>query len=220
MIPTTFDPDTIPRLRETLRSSTHDAHVRLNHHPLLVGLTRPGYLRFNYWQVLVAYHHFYQAVEAAIENYLGRCSSGFDYQLRRKRFWLLEDLACGGIDPTAAHWQPVAGVASVVIEDLAQLVGVLYLIEGATLGGQVISRHIQAGLEMAPEHGGRFFHAYGELTAVRWQEFLKFAEQACDTAAKRERAVQTATRMFCRVEEILNEYATRSPTRSSHPKGR
>lgn len=209
MLSSILPSESIPNLHETLRSSTHAAHVRLNRHPLLAGLTRPAYPLRYYWLVLVAYYHFYQTVEAAIENYLARVPTSFDYQPRLKRFWLQQDLAYGGIDPVAADWRRTDAVVPVLIEDITQLVGALYLIEGATLGGQIISHHLQTGLNITPHRGGRFFSAYGQETTVRWQEFLEFAEHACETPLKRIQASQTAIELFRRVEEILDEYTTR-----------
>jgi heme oxygenase len=97
------------------------------------------------------------------------------------------------------------------VEDQADLVGALYVIEGATLGGQVISPQIQAGrLGVTPEHGGRFFHGYGEQTTPRWNEFLSFAEQVCPDAARREKAAHTALAVFAEVEAALDDYSSRA----------
>jgi heme oxygenase len=53
----------------------------------------------------------------------------------------------------------------------AQVLGCLYVLEGATLGGQVISRHLRTTLGIGPETGGRLFHGYGEQTAAHFRAF-------------------------------------------------
>ena len=73
-----------PVVRQTLRRATHDIHVRLDHHPLLVGITKPGYLMQAYHHVLIGYFHFYQEVELAIESCLHALDLDFDYSARRK----------------------------------------------------------------------------------------------------------------------------------------
>ena len=42
------------------------------------------------------------------------------------------------------------------------VLGYLYVMEGATLGGRLISQHIQTVLGITPATGGSFFHGYGE----------------------------------------------------------
>ena len=61
------------------------------------------------------------------------------------------------------------------IKNQGDLVGMLYVIEGSTLGGQLISKHLTKNLGITPETGGRFFGGYGENTSVLWLDFLNFA---------------------------------------------
>ena len=199
-------------VHQVLRTHTQAAHERLNQNPLLDGLTRPDYPLRSYWLVLSAYYHFYRAMEPLIESASGRLKSGFDYVPRRKHGWLRQDLADSfHIDPEDAFWRPRRKFLPVRIEDQAELVGVLYSIEAVSLGGQVISRHIQAGrLGVTAEHGGRFFHGYGEQTEARWIEFLTFAEQACPDAPQREKAALAALAVFAEVEAVLDDYSARA----------
>ena len=199
-------------LRQVLRARTQVAHERLNRHPLLVGLTQADYSLRSYWLVLSAYYHFYGAMEALIESASVQLKSPFDYAPRHKHCWLRQDLVDSFlIDPEDAFWRPKRKFLPIRIEDLSDLAGALYAIEGATLGGQVISRHIQAGwLRVTAEHGGRFFHGYGEQTTSRWNEFLSFAGQACPDAARRDKAAHAALAVFAEIEAALDDYAARA----------
>jgi heme oxygenase len=199
-------------LGQFLRARTRAAHERLNRHLLLADLMQPGYPLRSYWLVLSAYYHFYRGMEEHIESASDRLKCGFDYVPRRKHGWLHQDLVHSfHIDPEDAFWRPNRGFLPIRIEDQAELVGALYSIEGATLGGQVISRHIQAGrLGVTAEHGGRFFNGYGEQTTTRWNEFLTFAEQACPDAAQREKAAHAALAVFAEVEAALDDYSARA----------
>jgi heme oxygenase (biliverdin-IX-beta and delta-forming) len=55
------------------------------------------------------------------------------------------------------------------LEAQAEVLGCIYVMEGATLGGQMITRHVLATLGITPETGGRFFHGYGDDTGKMWQ---------------------------------------------------
>jgi heme oxygenase len=192
------------QVHELMRVRTHAAHVRINHHPMLAGILRADYPLPRYWQVLAAYSHFYQALEARVMSYLAQHPCGFDYTPRRKSDWLLQDLAWGGIDAKLAPWQPDTKPWQVRIEDAAQLVGLLYPIEGATLGGQVIRQGLQKNHGFTPERGARFFSAYGDQTELRWQEFLAFAAQVCQSPQQCEQAADQAVKVFQQIEALLD----------------
>jgi heme oxygenase len=52
-----------------------------------------------------------------------------------------------------------------------QLLGCLYVIEGATLGGRSITQHLQTRFGLTPQSGGAFFDGYGAHTGSRWKAF-------------------------------------------------
>ena len=51
----------------------------------------------------------------------------------------------------------------------AEVLGCLYVIEGATLGGRMIGRHIEATLGITAAAAGSFFGGYGADTGSMWQ---------------------------------------------------
>lgn len=55
------------------------------------------------------------------------------------------------------------------IESQAEVLGCLYVLEGATLGGRMITQHVRATFGITPSTGGSFFDGYGDGTAKMWQ---------------------------------------------------
>jgi heme oxygenase len=213
LTPTVCSDSTSPdSLHQVLRARTQAAHEHLKNHPLLDGLTQADYSLRSYWLVLSAYYHFYRAMELLVESASVRLKSRFDYTSRHKHGWLRQDLVDSfHIDPEDAFWRPKRKFLPIRIEDLADLAGALYAIEGATHCGRLISRHIQAGrLGVTAEYGGRFFHGYGEQTPARWNEFLTFAGQACPNTERREKAAHAALAVFAEIEASLDDYAARA----------
>lgn len=199
--------DAVSPARDGLRRATHAEHVRLNQHPLLTGITRPGYPLGHYQRVLVAYFHFYRAIEAAIDETLSRLALAFDYRPRRKLPWLTRDLAHFAIDPEQPAARPSRTPRAPENLDSAGLFGLLYTIEGSALGGRVIARHLAAHHGLTADGGARFFVGYGEAVDVLWRQFLAEMEQQLADAGACTRAGVAARQTFVLMEQLLDDYA-------------
>lgn len=205
------DKATISATRLFLREGTHAEHVRLNQHPLLRGITRPDYPMSMYKLVLVAYFHFYGAVEDAIDRTLDSLEVSFSYAPRRKLQWIRDDLEKLGIDPEDARFLPATPLIPLAVMNLGQLVGVLYTIEGSSLGGQVISRHLATHLGLMPANGARFFFGYGEQIPEFWREFEMFIDATLTNDEAKNGARDYARKTFALMERILDDYHAKQP---------
>jgi heme oxygenase len=189
-----------------MRRATHAAHVRINHHSYLAGLVKPGYPLAKYQALLAMYCEFYGAIEEQIETFLARHNAPFAYGSRRKHPWLLEDLAHFRMDIQDGKWSPPQLPPQSTLDDMGALIGTLYVIEGATLGGQVISRHLQNQMGLGATTGARFFNGYGDdsATCAHWQSFCDFANTGAASPALQASAEQSAVRIFELIELQLD----------------
>ena len=73
----------------------------------------------------------------------------------------------------------------------AQVAGVMYVLEGSTLGGQLLSRHFERLLSVRPGAGGAFFAGYGARTGSMWRGFCERAERDGDVVESVGPALQT-----------------------------
>lgn len=48
------------------------------------------------------------------------------------------------------------------------------MIEGSTLGGQIICKHLSQCLNLTPDTGAAFFSGYGQRTGMQWKAFREF----------------------------------------------
>ena len=89
----------------------------------------------------------------------------------RKRLGLLDsDLAYFGHAPSEARATVPA------IEDVPSLLGAMYVMEGSTLGGQQIARHVERCMGLTTGFGNAYFVGYGDQTGRRWKEFCLMLE--------------------------------------------
>jgi heme oxygenase len=191
-------------IQSRLRAATHACHVRINRHPLLMGLTGRSCALPTYCRVLRAYYEIYRGLEIAISLYAPRSPRPFDYEPRRKLPWIAQDLAYFQIDPVCPP--PLFHSQAPEINTPGQFIGALYPIEGATLGGQTIIPHLQNSLGLDATRGARFFSAYGAHTASRWQDYCRFADSILGNAEQERLAQETAMLVFNQFEEALNEH--------------
>jgi heme oxygenase len=91
---------------------------------------------------------------------------------RGKTAWLEADLESLGVDAAARSALPrCAEEALPAGATRAELLGVCYVFEGATLGGQFIARHLRERLGAEAGEGDRYFLSYGAEVGARWREF-------------------------------------------------
>jgi heme oxygenase len=101
------------------------------------------------------------------------------------------DLVALGATGTAPTYEGVPELGS-----LAAGFGCLYVLEGSTLGGQVILRHVGSSLGLDASRGASFFASYGRRVGSMWRAFGEAASAHCATEAHCDEALAAATHTF------------------------
>jgi heme oxygenase (biliverdin-IX-beta and delta-forming) len=187
---------TEPRtLLQRLKAETRPHHERAER---TVRLQDPGLTLEHYRHHLEALYGFYAPLEARLAQEL----SGLIPELRAAERWklplLVRDLRSLGHDaaslarlPQASWLPPLSG--------LPEALGCFYVLEGATLGGQLILRHLQRHFDGVPAGDFAFFRAYGEDVGPMWRAFGEaLIRTACEAASEDfdARVVQAAKDTF------------------------
>ena len=160
------------RLREAVRSS----HDRIE---LALPLLDRRLTRARYVAVLEAFYGFYAPLEPLCERAAGSAGVALDLVARAKLPLLTADLAAVGHTPWSVLALPRCRILP-AIASASQAMGALYVMEGATLGGQVIRRHILASLNLDVDTGAAFFAGYGDRTREMWLSFTGHIDRAAD----------------------------------------
>ena len=197
-------PEQNSTVREKLQQHTHGFHTRLSHHPLLLGLTRPGYPLLDYTKILLVYHRFYRQVEDEIEAGLRHFKLPCHSEKRRRLPWLAADLRHFQIEPETANQADAPSSVVQEIDSPGKIVGTLYAIEGSALGGQVVLRHLAENLGLTGATGARFFQGYGADTLLRWREFCAFAECFGEKPEALQEAKFAAADVFITLKTLLD----------------
>lgn len=185
---------------DRLRRETRDCHERLE---AQVDMHRLARSRDGYRRTLEAMLGFYGPVEEALARLDWR-PAGIEIGERRKAHLIAADLAALGLAPEAVAALPrCADLPD--LPDLRAGLGCLYVLEGATLGGQLILREVRERLSLEPEGGASFFASYGPRVGVMWREFKARLDAACANEEAATAAVLAAAGTFEALERWLGE---------------
>jgi heme oxygenase (biliverdin-IX-beta and delta-forming) len=153
----------LPRLKQ----ATAARHAAIESRSVLLD---PQLSRATYRACLRRFFGYYAPLELRLLRSQAWHAVGLAYGDRRKTPQLSQDLAALGVTPEELEQTPLCH-ALPDLRSTARLFGCLYVIEGATLGGQIVTRHLQASLGVTPQSGGAFFSGYAEHTGSRWKAF-------------------------------------------------
>ena len=159
-----------------LKMATSASHTALEDQlPLMnADLTREDYIQF-----VNRFFGFYAPLEVQLLASPHWHQLAFDYAPRQKTPRIAQDLlALGRSDAALAATPRCTNLPACTTAE--QLLGCLYVIEGATLGGRSITRHLQSQLGLTPESGGAFFDGYGVQTGSHWKAFCTMLSENAD----------------------------------------
>ncbi len=94
-----------------------------------------------------------------------------------------------------------AGPELALPDDPASFLGAMYVMEGSTLGGQYIARHVESVLHLTNREGSSYFRGYGDRTAEMWKEFRQVLASVDETET--DVVISSARAMFAIFSEWM-----------------
>ncbi len=182
-----------------LKERTQPHHDRVEAH---LGLMDPGLTRDGYRVLLARFRGFHLPVERRLDALAAWDALGLDAEERRKTPWIDADLRALGMDDRALARLPACS-ALPALETVEHALGCLYVLEGATLGGAFISRHLARTLGVGPASGGAFFASYGERRGPLWKRFGRALETYAERRGGEEEILAGACDTFIRLDHWL-----------------
>jgi heme oxygenase len=149
-----------------LKAETRSHHERAERS---VRLLAPGLTLEHYRHHLEALYGFYAPLEDALAAPLSGLPE-LRAPERRKLPLLVQDLCGLGHTQASLVSLPLATELP-RLHALPEALGCCYVLEGATLGGQLILRHLQRHFAGIPAGDFAFFRAYGEGIGPMWRAF-------------------------------------------------
>jgi heme oxygenase (biliverdin-IX-beta and delta-forming) len=180
---------------EQLKSATRPQHEAMEHDPLSRSLLEPTLTLHEYSHILQVYLGFYAPLEVVLFQQLEELNLACNLEARRKTPLLLRDLHQLGMSKDELLAIPHCDALPAITSEAAGL-GCMYVLEGATLGGQLIKRQLQATLGLNSERGCAFFTSYGPEVGPRWKEFRALLEAKSGEESYNSAVVAAASATF------------------------
>ena len=191
-------------LLQALRQATQSHHRQIEQNERLTRLLQPDLTLREYQDILGRMLGFLEPLEEAIATSPEAPLLQADLGDRRKASWLVQDLLSLGLDASAIAAiprMPAHGLPTVTTQ--AEAAGVLYVLEGSTLGGQLISRHLARSLNIEPEQGGRFYAGYGQDNGRMWSLFRQWLGALTLDDRQIQQAASAAVQTFAAMDQWL-----------------
>jgi heme oxygenase len=142
--------------------------------------------------VLTRMHGFWRAAEAGLDGWADRFpadAGSVSWSVRRRAGLFAADLDTLGAAPADA--EPVLAP----VDDTDDALGRLYVLEGSTLGGRFIDRHL-SGLPSLSGVRLRAFSPYGAQTGAMWHAFRRVTRDRVAEGGDAGTMVSAATGTF------------------------
>jgi len=179
-----------------LREQTRHAHERLE---AQINVLERASTLSEYQEMLLDFYGFYCPLEPRLAEVLKREIPEFDFEARRKVCLLERDLETLGICAERFATLPLC-IHLPRVETLPQALGCLYVMEGATLGGKIISKHLHETLNIDAANGAAFFDSYGSKTGVMWRSFGTMLIEYTEISGGDEAILESAAQTFAAFE--------------------
>lgn len=184
-------------LMQRLKQETQALHTALEQTPLSAGLMRPDLTLATYSILLQKFYGYHAPLEAALGRFDWN-SLNFNFDERRKVSYLERDLALLGINP---RYLPLCQQLP-PLYTIPQALGCLYVMEGSTLGGQFINRHLTKQLTLGHYS---YFSSYGDQVGPMWKSFGSLVNSYTHDPAIEDEIVESANQTFATLQTWLEQ---------------
>jgi len=183
-----------------LRQETAESHQKLEDNPLSKAILSPSVSVKDYQTYLAALFGLTIACEDQVFPAISHVITDLPY--RYKSRLIIDDLLATGLSEAEVDALPVYRFE---FSTVAEALGIMYVLEGSTLGGKILYRHIHEVLGLVGENGASYFWGYGAQTGNLWKSFISSLTQFVDEYEERDGVIDSARKTFTIIDNWLGQ---------------
>ena len=160
-------------LHALLKEQTQDLHSTIENDSVMSRLMQENLTPDEYGRLLLKLLSVHEFMENQLKQIPELHEAVPDFSRRQKSESLKKDLkALGMIVPKDFSLK-----TSFRLQNVSEAMGAMYVLEGSSLGGQVIAKKLKQH-RFISQHTLNFFSHYGAETGLLWRQFLTALEKA------------------------------------------
>lgn len=187
-----------------LREKTAPQHHRAEQNRYTVAMLNRTMTLEQYGEYLAKFYGFVRPLEQRLEERPEWRRIGFDISARMKSRLLEADLAGLGWSGQAIINAPDC-LALPDVSTFPRALGCLYVLEGSTLGGQMLTKLLIKYLPVSPETNARYLNSYGDAVRARWDEFRGMLTGQAHSGEDEREMLSAAGETFDRLHDWLEQ---------------
>lgn len=152
-------------LSDYLKQNSREQHTSLEEKFRSNHIFDKTYSLQDYKKFLYANYALYHALEPSLENILSEDFKTSIQYNERKKLTIIEK------EIKVLELPLLADLESQTIENEAEAIGILYVMEGSTLGGNIIKKHLANNIEFV-DIDFNFLGIYGSEIGNYWKNFI------------------------------------------------
>lgn len=188
---------------QKLRSETTVAHHALEENPAAKILMTTNV-------TLEALHHYLKCMYGFVSGFEKVVFPILEHSLpqlnERRKTQLLEGDLHQSIEEKDNFPVMPSSVLTTQYNNHSKAWGGMYVLEGSTLGGQIITRHLRTILGEGIEKKTTYLTPYGLQTGVMWKNFLHYFSEAATFTCDEDEIIDSAVQTFSLIDNwiVLN----------------
>lgn len=175
-------------LLQRLRSDTKEAHQALE--KLIIPRIKNIQNNNDYIELLELFYGYFKPIENLLDKHLGNNEIP-EYSNRRKSESLIKDILAAGGAPSLKTCNVLPAITNA-----KEAIGAMYVLEGSTLGGKIISKMIMQCLSLSSDEAISFFTGYREDSDRMWSSFTAALNACTNNPEEQHRIAQAANDTF------------------------
>ena len=157
-------------LTELLKQETNEKHITIGKSSAFTKLLSPNLTKETYIQIITGWYDFMKTLETNYFQFPQLFRIVPDLQERLKTKLLEKDVA----EINTNHSVTSSTKISIpVCKTIHELIGILYVIEGSSLGAQFITKQLTSNSNLS-NLSFHFYKGYGNETITKWESFKKW----------------------------------------------
>jgi len=185
---------------KNLRQQTAESHQKLEDNYLSRAILSPSVTQADYQKYLSGLYGLTIACEDQVFPKVNHIVP--QIEKRYKSGKIIEDLSFTGYSDLKIDELPYYQYK---FSTVAEALGIMYVLEGSSLGGRILYKHINEFLGLDLANGAAYFWGYGQETGPMWKSFISEVARYAAENGEGQQIIDSAVKTFTITDTWLSK---------------